>query len=118
MEHSLLHNSFLSIVTLFTLFGFIIYAALNVAHSAEKLAHVLGAAKRNGNFDIFCCFLVEVVVIVMMLLSGAETSIVKDTIFYAIILDVSGIIGLSVYFWREENIRFKISILIAQTIIF
>lgn len=102
MEHSLLHNSFLSIVTLFALFGFIIYAALNVAHSAEKLAHVLGAAK--GMIILtFSAVLVEVVVIVMMLLSGAETSIVKDTIFYAIILDVSGIIGLSVYFGGRKH---------------
>lgn len=102
MEHMLLSNNFASIATLFTLMALIIYAALSVAHSAEKLASVLGAAK--GMLILtFSAVMVEVVVIVMMLLSGSDSSIVKDTIFYAIILDVSGIVGLSMYFGGRKH---------------
>lgn len=96
MEHTLLHNSILSLMSLFVLLGFIIYSAINVAHSAEGLAEIFGSAKGMVILT-FSAVSVEVVVIVMMLLSGSNTDIVKDTIFYAIILDVSGIIGLSMY---------------------
>ncbi len=105
LEHSLLHSTFSSILTLFVLFAFIIYAALNVAHSAEKIAHILGEAKGMLVLTLSAVS-VEVVVIVMMLLSGADGNIVKDTIFYAILLDVSGIIGLSMYFGgKKHNIQ-------------
>ena len=91
-EHDLLHG--FGIVILIGLFLVIINSALSVAHHAEDLAHKLG--EPWGTLILtMAAVSVEVVIIIMMMLHGSSEFLVRDTIVYAIILDIAGILGLS-----------------------
>jgi Ca2+:H+ antiporter len=102
-EHDLLHGY--GILVLVGLFIVIINSALSVAHHAEDLAHKLGEPWGTLILTI-AAVTVEVVIITMMMLNGAEKTIVRDTIVYAIILDISGILGLSTILGgKKHNIQ-------------
>lgn len=91
-EHSLLKG--LGIIVLISLFMVIINSALSVAHHAEDLAEKLGQPWGTLILTI-AAVAVEVVIIVMMMLHGSSEFLVRDTIVYAVILDIAGILGLS-----------------------
>ncbi len=93
-EHTLSHTTVGNIFGFLLLFGVIIYAALNVSHHAEILAHKYG--EPYGTLILtMSAVLVEIVIITIMMMHEKNIHLVRDTIYAAVMLDINGLLGLA-----------------------
>ncbi|WP_016771814.1 MULTISPECIES: calcium:proton antiporter [Pseudomonas] len=95
LEHWLLHNG--QIVALgggLLLIAFIVAASMRVAHHAELLAEKVGDPYGTMILTL-SAVLVEVVILAIMMSNEASATLVRDTIYSAVMLDINGILGLA-----------------------
>ncbi|MGE7368107.1 calcium:proton antiporter [Neorhizobium sp. NPDC001467] len=95
VEHSLLGAG--HIVSLFAaavLIAVIVLASTRVAHHAEILAHKVGDPYGTMILTL-SAVAVEVMILAIMLGSSSSPTLVRDTIYSAVMLDINGILGLA-----------------------
>ena len=93
-EHTLAHTLTGNILGFIIVFSVIIYAALNVAHHAEILAHKYGEPYGTLILTI-SAVLVEIVIITIMMVHEQNIYLVRDTIYSAVMLDINGLLGVA-----------------------
>lgn len=92
--HDILGNSTLVLSAFIGLFVLIIYSAMSVVHMAEALVPIVG--KKIGALILtLAAIAVEILLVYKMYQHGASPELLKDTVFYAVIFDVVGIIGIA-----------------------
>lgn len=95
MEHAILGaGQGVSLLAAGILIGAILLASLRVAHHAELLAIRFGEPYGTMLLTI-SAVLVEVVILIMMLAHTSSPTLVRDTIYSAVMLDMNGILGLA-----------------------
>ncbi len=95
LEHWLLSNG--QITTLaagVVLVAAIVCASMRVAHHAEVLAEKVGDPYGTMILTL-SAVLVEVVILAIMMSNEASPTLVRDTIYSAVMLDINGILGLA-----------------------
>jgi len=95
LEHWLLHSD--QIVALgggLLLIAFIVAASMRVAHHAELLAEKVGDPYGTMILTL-SAVLVAVVILAIMMSNEASATLVRDTIYSAVMLDINGILGLA-----------------------
>lgn len=94
-EHALLGGGQAMALTAgIALVGVIICASMRVAHHAEMLAEKVGDPYGTMILTL-AAVLVEVVILAIMMSNHAAPTLVRDTIYSAVMLDINGIIGLA-----------------------
>ncbi len=93
-EHTLASTLTGNLIGFALLFGVIIYAALNVAHHAEVLAHKYGEPYGTLILTV-AAVLVEIVIIVIMMSHSHNPVLARDTIYSAVMLDINGLLGIA-----------------------
>jgi Ca2+:H+ antiporter len=95
LEHTLLGSGQgVALISALVLVAAIICASMRVAHHAELLAHRVGDP--YGTMILTsAAVLVEVVVLGIMMSNEASPTLVRDTIYSAVMLDINGILGLA-----------------------
>lgn len=94
-EHQLLSNGHgVALIAGIALVGFIICASLRVAHHAELLAEKVGDPYGTMILTL-AAVLVEVVILAIMMSNEPSPTLVRDTIYSAVMLDINGILGLA-----------------------
>ncbi len=94
-EHQLLSNgNTVALIAGIALVGFIICASLRVAHHAELLAEKVGDPYGTMILTL-SAVLVEVVILAIMMSNEPSPTLVRDTIYSAVMLDINGILGLA-----------------------
>ncbi len=94
LEHTLLaHGQLTALIATGILIGAILLTALRVAHHAEVLAEKYGEPYGTMILTI-SAVLVEVVILVMMLSHQPSPTLLRDTIYSAVMLDINGILGV------------------------
>ncbi|HEX8593713.1 MAG TPA: calcium:proton antiporter [Pseudomonas sp.] len=76
------------------LVGFIVCASMRVAHHAELLAEKVGDPYGTMILTL-SAVLVEVVILAIMMSNEPSPTLVRDTIYSAVMLDINGILGLA-----------------------
>ncbi|MCO8166151.1 calcium:proton antiporter [Pseudomonas sp. 21LCFQ010] len=95
LEHWLLGNGkTVALVAGLALVGFIVCASLRVAHHAEVLAEKVGDPYGTMILTL-SAVLVEVVILAIMMSNEPSPTLVRDTIYAAVMLDINGILGLA-----------------------
>jgi len=95
LEHALLHNGRgVALISGLVLIGAIVCASLRVAHHAELLAEKVGDPYGTMILTL-SAVLVEVVILAIMMSNEASPTLVRDTIYSAVMLDINGILGLA-----------------------
>ncbi|MEB2654673.1 calcium:proton antiporter [Pseudomonas siliginis] len=95
LEHWLLHNGqIVALVGGLLLIAFIVAASMRVAHHAELLAEKVGDPYGTMILTL-SAVLVEVVILAIMMSNEASATLVRDTIYSAVMLDINGILGLA-----------------------
>ncbi|GAB3251745.1 calcium:cation antiporter [Chitinimonas naiadis] len=95
LEHTVLAAGQLpSLIVALVLVGTIILASLRVAHHAEILAEKVGEPYGTMILTL-AAVLVEVVILAIMVSHTSSTTLVRDTIYSAVMLDINGILGLA-----------------------
>ncbi|KPY41708.1 Sodium/calcium exchanger membrane region [Pseudomonas syringae pv. primulae] len=95
LEHTLLGNGqTVALVAGLALVGFIVCASLRVAHHAEMLAEKVGDPYGTMILTL-SAVLVEVVILAIMMSNEPSPTLVRDTIYSAVMLDINGILGLA-----------------------
>jgi len=93
-EHVLVQTTVGNLIGFGTLFAVIIYAAMSVAHHAEKLAERFG--EPYGTLILtMSAVIVEIVIIVIMMMHAENPELARDTIYSAVMLDINGLLGLA-----------------------
>ncbi|MBF6027901.1 calcium:proton antiporter [Pseudomonas sp. P115] len=77
-----------------TLIVFIVIASMRVAHHAEQLAEKVGDPYGTMILTL-AAVLVEVVILAIMMSNEPSPTLVRDTIYSAVMLDINGILGLA-----------------------
>jgi len=94
LEHTFAETQIGNIVGFLLIFAVIIYSALNVAHHAEILAHKYG--EPYGTLILTSsAVIVEILIIVIMMAHSENPTLVRDTIYSAIMLDINGLLGIA-----------------------
>ena len=95
LEHWLLSNGQITaLIAGVVLVAAIVCASMRVAHHAEVLAEKVG--DRYGTMILtLSAVLVEVVILAIMMSNEASPTLVRDTIYSAVMLDINGILGLA-----------------------
>jgi Ca2+:H+ antiporter len=94
-EHSLLEMGRLPLlVAAFALVVAIILVSTRIAHHAEILASKVGDPYGTMILTL-AAVLVEVVVLAIMMQGETSPTLVRDTIYAAVMLDINGILGLA-----------------------
>src|SRR3989344_1645939 len=95
LEHWMLHSGqAIALAGGLVLIAFIVAASMRVAHQAELLAEKVGDP--YGTMILTsAAVLVEVVVLGIMMSNEASPTLVRDTIYSAVMLDINGILGLA-----------------------
>jgi Ca2+:H+ antiporter len=94
-EHQLLgHGHTVALIAGIALVGFIICASMRVAHHAELLAEKVGDPFGTMILTL-SAVLVEVVILAIMMSNEPSPTLVRDTIYSAVMLDINGILGLA-----------------------
>jgi len=95
LEHTLLGMGLLSVgLGFLAIFAVILIATFRVAHHAEVLAHKYG--EPYGTLILTgSAVSVEVLMLIILMRSGAEPTLVRDTIYSALMLDINGILGIA-----------------------
>jgi len=94
-EHLILENGqAVSLLAGLCLIAVIIMVSLRVAHHAEVLAEKVGEPYGTMILTL-SAVLVEVIILIMMLGNTSSPTLVRDTIYSAVMLDMNGILGLA-----------------------
>jgi Ca2+:H+ antiporter len=94
-EHQLLsHGHTVALISGVVLVGFIVCASMRVAHHAEMLAEKVGDPYGTMILTL-SAVLVEVVILAIMMNNEPSPTLVRDTIYSAVMLDINGILGLA-----------------------
>ncbi len=94
-EHALLEQGqFVSMIVACALIGVIVMASTRVAHHAEVLAHKVGDPYGTMILTL-SAVAVEVMILAIMMGSSNSPTLVRDTIYSAVMLDINGILGLA-----------------------
>lgn len=94
-EHTLLEQGQLvSMITAAALIVVIVMASTRVAHHAEVLAHKVGDPYGTMILTL-SAVAVEVLILAIMMGSSSSPTLVRDTIYSAVMLDINGILGLA-----------------------
>jgi Ca2+:H+ antiporter len=94
-EHTLLEQGqFVSMIAACTLIVVIVMASTRVAHHAEVLAHKVGDPYGTMILTL-SAVAVEVLILAIMMGSSSSPTLVRDTIYSAVMLDINGILGLA-----------------------
>jgi Ca2+:H+ antiporter len=95
LEHWMLHNGqMVALLAGMALIGFIVVASMRVAHHAEQLAEKVGDPYGTMILTL-AAVLVEVVILAIMMSHEPSPTLVRDTIYSAVMLDINGILGLA-----------------------
>jgi Ca2+:H+ antiporter len=95
LEHAMLaHGHGVALAAGLALIAAIICASLRVAHHAELLAHKVGDPYGTMILTL-AAVLVEVVILAIMMSNEPSPTLVRDTIYSAVMLDINGILGLA-----------------------
>jgi Ca2+:H+ antiporter len=95
LEHQLIgHGHTVALVSGIALVAFIICASMRVAHHAELLAEKVGDPYGTMILTL-SAVLVEVVILAIMMSNEPSPTLVRDTIYSAVMLDINGILGLA-----------------------
>ncbi len=95
VEHSLLEaGRVVSLIAAAVLIAVIVLASTRVAHHAEILAHKVGDPYGTMILTL-SAVAVEVMILAIMLGSSTSPTLVRDTIYSAVMLDINGILGLA-----------------------
>ncbi|PWE38495.1 calcium:proton antiporter [Pseudomonas prosekii] len=95
LEHWILNNGQpVALSAGLILIGFIVAASMRVAHHAELLAEKVGDPYGTMILTL-AAVLVEVVILAIMMSNEASPTLVRDTIYSAVMLDINGILGLA-----------------------
>lgn len=95
LEHWFLSNGQgIALAAGIALVGFIVCASLRVAHHAEMLAEKVGDPYGTMILTL-SAVLVEVVILAIMMSNEPSPTLVRDTIYSAVMLDINGILGLA-----------------------
>ena len=86
------------------LVALIVAVSVRVARHAEYLAHKVGDPYGTMILTL-TAVLVEVVVLAIVMSSESAPTLVRDTIYSAVMIDINGIIGLAalVLAWRQSR---------------
>ncbi|MDD1968467.1 calcium:proton antiporter [Pseudomonas putida] len=94
-EHQLLgHGHTVALLAGVALVVFIVCASMRVAHHAELLAEKFGDPYGTMILTL-SAVLVEVVILAIMMSNEPSPTLVRDTIYSAVMLDINGILGLA-----------------------
>ncbi|MGV8920853.1 MAG: calcium:proton antiporter [Pseudomonas sp.] len=94
-EHDLLsHGQGVALAGGIVLVLFIVTASMRVAHHAELLAQKVGDPYGTMILTL-AAVLVEVVILAIMMSNEPSPTLVRDTIYSAVMLDINGILGLA-----------------------
>jgi Ca2+:H+ antiporter len=94
-EHALLENGQLaSLFGAAVLIAAIVVGSMRVAHHAEILAHKVGDPYGTMILTL-SAVAVEVIILAIMMNKGGSPTLVRDTIYSAVMLDINGILGLA-----------------------
>ncbi len=95
LEHQLLaHGHTIALLSGIALVVFIVCASMRVAHHAELLAEKVGDPYGTMILTL-SAVLVEVVILAIMMSNEPSPTLVRDTIYSAVMLDINGILGLA-----------------------
>ncbi|GAB7126323.1 calcium:proton antiporter [Silvimonas sp. JCM 19000] len=95
LEHTLLNmGQTPALIGAVVLIGAILLAALRVAHHAEVLAEKVGEPYGTMILTL-SAVLVEVVILAIMLSHAPSPTLMRDTVYSAVMLDINGILGLA-----------------------
>ncbi|MPR04867.1 calcium:proton antiporter [Pseudomonas sp. MAFF 212408] len=95
LEHFMLHSGqMVALLAGLSLIGFIVMASMRVAHHAEQLAEKVGDPYGTMILTL-AAVLVEVVILAIMMSNEPSPTLVRDTIYSAVMLDINGILGLA-----------------------
>jgi Ca2+:H+ antiporter len=95
LEHTVLAAGQLpSLVVAIALIGAILLASVRVAHHAEELAERVGEPYGTMVLTL-AAVLVEVVILAIMMSHTSSPTLVRDTIYSAVMLDINALLGLS-----------------------
>lgn len=95
LQHSLLQaGQGVALVGSLVLIGVIILASMRVAYHAEQLAEKVGDPYGSMILTL-SAVLVEVVILGIMMSHSSSPTLVRDTIYAAVMLDLNGILGLA-----------------------
>ncbi|WP_268797935.1 calcium:proton antiporter [Pseudomonas huanghezhanensis] len=94
-EHQFLsYGHTVALISGIVLVGFIVCASMRVAHHAELLAEKVGDPYGTMILTL-SAVLVEVVILAIMMNNEPSPTLVRDTIYSAVMLDINGILGLA-----------------------
>lgn len=94
-EHTVLeHGQIASLAGAAILIVAIVIGSMRVAHHAEVLAHKVGDPYGTMILTL-SAVAVEVIILAIMMNKGASPTLVRDTIYSAVMLDINGILGLA-----------------------
>ena len=88
------HGHGVALLAGFVLVGAIVCASMRVAQHAEQLAEKVGDPYGTMILTL-SAVLVEVVILAIMMSNEASPTLVRDTIYSAVMLDINGILGLA-----------------------
>jgi Ca2+:H+ antiporter len=88
------HGNGVALIAAAVLVGTIVGASMRVAHHAEVLAHRVGDPFGTMILTL-SAVLVEVVILAILMTHQPAPTLVRDTIYAAVMLDINGIIGLA-----------------------
>ena len=95
VEHSILEaGKFASLVAAALLVGVIVLVSTRVAHHAEILAHKVGDPYGTMILTL-SAVAVEVIILAILMNNSPSPTLVRDTIYSAVMLDINGILGLA-----------------------
>lgn len=95
VEHAIVEaGQVASLVAAVVLIAVIVGVSIRVAHHAEVLAHKVGDPYGTMILTL-SAVAVEVVILAIMMSNGASATLVRDTIYSAVMLDINGLIGLA-----------------------
>jgi Ca2+:H+ antiporter len=94
-EHAVLEmGQAASLIGAAVLIAAIVVGSMRVAHHAEILAHKVGDPYGTMILTL-SAVAVEVLILAIMMNNGASPTLVRDTIYSAVMLDINGILGLA-----------------------
>ncbi|MCM2477514.1 calcium:proton antiporter [Rhizobium sp. CG5] len=94
-EHDILaEGKLVSVIAAVVLIGGILLVSLRVAHHAEVLAHKVGEPYGTMILTL-SAVAVEVLILAIMMSNEGSPTLVRDTIYSAVMLDINGILGLA-----------------------
>ncbi|MDH4412554.1 MAG: calcium:proton antiporter [Rhizobium sp.] len=95
LEHTVLEaGRTASLLGAAALIAAIVVGSMRVAHHAEILAHKVGDPYGTMILTL-SAVAVEVLILAIMMNNGASPTLVRDTIYSAVMLDINGILGLA-----------------------